>query len=116
VPADLPRPPGSNPAKVALANATLTVVSFNSSVSLREGVLFVLDKFPKQGFLLGRGDAELNQADAPFGRQGFFGQVRINGVGPCQTEWLVAVGTARTGTSPLLPAPSASATPLPFGS
>jgi hypothetical protein len=94
---------------------TLTVVQFTSPISLREAVLFVLDKFPKTGFTLGRGDAELNQADAPFARGGFFGQVRINGQGPCSTQWLVAVGSAQTGTSPLLPAPSASASPLPFG-
>src|SRR3954469_21262837 len=115
LPADLPRPPGSNHAKVALGNTTLTVVSFDSPISLREAVLFVLGQFPKKGFLLGRGDAELNQADAPFGRQGFFGQVRINGSGPCSTQWLVAVGAAQGGTSPLLPAPSGTPSPLPFG-
>ena len=93
----------------------LTVVQFTSAISLREAVLFVLSEYPKAGFLLGRGDAELNQADAPFARQGFFGQVRINGVGACETNWLVAVGSARSGSSPLLPAPSASASPLPFG-
>jgi hypothetical protein len=115
VPADLPRPPASNRPTVALANATLTVVQFSSNIGLRDAVLFVLDRYPKAGFTLGRGDAELNQADAPFARQGFFGQVRINGIGPCQTQWLVAVGAARAGTSPLLPPPSASASPLPFG-
>jgi hypothetical protein len=93
----------------------LTVVQFTTETSLREAVLFVLDRYPKAGFTLGRGDAELNQADAPFARQGFFGQVRLNGLGPCRTQWLVAVGAARTGTSPLLAPPSASASPLPFG-
>jgi hypothetical protein len=93
----------------------LTVIQFTSPISLRDGVLFVLSEYPKAGFTLGRGDAELNQADAPFARQNFFGQVRINGLGTCSTQWLVAVGAAGTGTSPLLPAPSASASPLPFG-
>ncbi len=102
---------------MALSNATLTVVQFTAPISLREGVLFVLSSYPKRGFLLGRGDAELNQADAPFARQGLFGQVRVNGFGPCQTQWLVAVGAARngSGTSPLLPPPSNSPSPLPFG-
>jgi hypothetical protein len=90
-------------------------VQFTTALSLRESVLFVLEKFPKAGFTLGRGDAELNQADAPFARAGFFGQVRISGQGPCSTLWLVAVGAAHAGTSPLLPAPSASPSPLPFG-
>ncbi|MFL6241216.1 MAG: hypothetical protein ACJ735_17170 [Actinomycetes bacterium] len=115
LPADLPRPPGSNRATIAISNATLTVVRFTAPVSLPEGVLFVLGSFPKAGFALGRGDAELNQADAPFARQGLFGQVRINGLGVCTSQWLVAVGTPARGTSPLLPAPSASASPLPFG-
>ena len=90
-------------------------MQFTSEISLREAVLFVLNDYPKAGFVLGRGDAELNQADAPFARQGFFGQVRINGVGPCRSQWLVAVGAARGGSSPLLPPPSATASPLPFG-
>jgi hypothetical protein len=115
VPGDLPRPPGSNRPNVALANSNLTVVQFTAPISLREGVLFVLGEFPKAGFRLGRGDAEVNQADAPFARQGVFGQVRINGTGPCTTAWLVAVGAAQGGTSPLLPAPSGSPSPLPFG-
>ena len=59
VPADLPRPPGSNHASVALANSTLTVVQFTSEISLREAVLFVLNDYPKAGFVLGRGDAEI---------------------------------------------------------
>jgi hypothetical protein len=100
---------------VALANAQLTVVRLTSPISLRDGVLFVLSAFPKAGFLLGRGDAEFNQADAPFARGALFGQVRINGLGTCLTQWLVAIGAPARGTSPLLPAPSASASPLPFG-
>ena len=116
MPADLPRPPGSNRPVVALSNENLTVVQFSSPISLAEAVLFVLDKFPKAGFTLGRGDAEFSQADAPFARPGFFGQVRINGVAPCSTKWLVAIGAPRTGTSPLLAPPSTAASPLPFGS
>jgi len=101
---------------VALSTENLTVVQFTSSISLAEGVLFVLDKYRKAGFTLGRGDAEFNQADAPFARTGFFGQVRITGTGPCTTNWLVAVGAPRMGTCLLLRPPSAAASPLPFGS
>ena len=100
---------------MALSTQNLTVVQFTSSISLAEGVLFVLDKFRKAGFTLGRGDAEFNQADAPFARPGFFGQVRINAIAPCSTNWLVAVGAPQAGTSPLLAPPSTSASPLPFG-
>jgi hypothetical protein len=114
VPADLPRPPSGTPARVLVRNNLLTVVGFSASISLREAVLFVLDRFPRAGFLLGRGDAEFNQADAPFARQGLFGQVRINGLGACRTQWLVAIGARGPGTSPLLPAPSPSSSPSPF--
>jgi hypothetical protein len=115
VPADLPRPPSSNRPIVALTNANLTVVQFTAQISLAEGVLFVLDQYRRAGFTLGRGDAEFNQADAPFARTGVFGQVRINGTAPCRTTWLVAIGAPSAGTSPLLAPPSTSPSPLPFG-
>lgn len=100
-----------------MANKTLTIVQFETPLSLREAVLFVLGELPKAGYTLGRGDAEVNQADAPFARAGMFGQIRINGTAACNTTWLVAVGAAQnsSATSPLLPAPSNSPSPLPFG-
>jgi hypothetical protein len=89
-------------------------------MSLRESILFVLRTFPAEGFTLGRGDTEPGQADAPFTRSGVFGQVRLNYVDDCRTQWLVAIGTQSSdtgGTSPLLPQPSPSvSTPFPaFG-
>jgi hypothetical protein len=116
LPADLPKPPSGTRARVVQANQALTVVATQTNISLREAVIFVLREFPKTGFTLGRGDAEPGQADAPFVRNGVFGQVRINVIDGCSTQWLVAVGAPRQGTSPLLPPPSASPNVLPpFG-
>jgi hypothetical protein len=102
---------------VLQANAVLTVVSLQTTTSLRDSVLFVLREFPKKGFTIGRGDAEPGQADAPFVRAGAFGQVRLNLAGACRTLWLIAIGAPRQGTSPLLPPPSASPNTVlpPFG-
>jgi hypothetical protein len=110
LPPDLPKPPGSGKAHVALRNINLTVISVPTDISLRESVLYVLSAFPPKGFTLGRGDAEPGQADAPFTRNGVFGQVRLNMLGSCRTEWLIAVGNPQGtgGTSPLLPPPSAT--------
>lgn len=117
MPKDLPKPPSGTPARVAFTNDTLTVVTFMSDLSLRESVLFVLEKLPSAGFSLGRGDAEPAEADAPFTRSGTFGQIRLSALADCRTQWLVAIGTpGGGGGSPLLPKPSTSASPLPFGS
>jgi hypothetical protein len=116
VPSDLPQPPSGTKARVVQTNQLLTVVLVQTSLSLREAVIFVLREFPKKGFTIGRGDAEAGQADAPFVRGNVFGQVRLNFLGDCHTQWLVAVGAARQGTSPLLPPPSTSPNVLPpFG-
>jgi hypothetical protein len=101
---------------VVLVNPALTVIQFSTPTSLRESVLFLIGPAMRQaGFTLGRGDAEFNQADAPFFRSGTFGQIRINGLAACNSQWLVAIGAPRSGTSPLLAAPSVSPSPLSFG-
>lgn len=116
LPADLPKPPSGTPAKVVQTNQVLSVIRTTTRISLRDAVIFVLREFPKLGFTLGRGDAEAGQADAPFVRSGVFGQVRLNYAGPCATQWLIAIGAPRQGTSPLLPPPSTAPSSLPpFG-
>jgi hypothetical protein len=117
VPASLPKPPSGTRARVTYRNFQLTVVAFHSRLSLRESVLFVLNHLPPAGYVIGRGDAEPAQADAPFSGPGVFGQIRLDALAPCRTRWLVAIGAARgTGGSPLLPKPSASASPVPLSS
>lgn len=94
----------------------LTVVLVRTAMSLQQSVVFVLRALPPKGFVLGRGDAEPAQADAPFTRSGVVGQLRLNWLAPCTTQWLIAIGTPRNGSgSPLLPL-QPSASPVPFTS
>lgn len=116
VPADLPKPPGANGAKEQSRKDGLTVVTFSTATSLREGVQFLVKALPAAGYTVGRGDAETTEADVPFVKDGLRGVLRMVAVEQCRTDWLLAVtsGAATTGGSPLLPSrPSAS--PLPFG-
>jgi hypothetical protein len=95
------------------------VLRFSTPTSLREAVIFVVEKFPKAGYVLGRGDAEPSEADAPFVKGDLRGLVRMTGVATCQTVWLLATVNMQqtSGNTPLLPphSPSGSPSPLPFG-
>ena len=93
-------------------------MKFSTPTSLRDSVLFVVRKLPKAGYVLGRGDAEATEADAPFVHGGTRGLVRMLGTAPCSTLWLLAtVDSTATSSSPLLTphTPTASPSPLPFG-
>ncbi|MDQ1696979.1 MAG: hypothetical protein QOJ03_2332 [Frankiaceae bacterium] len=118
VPKDLPLPRNAHLLDTQTASDGVHIVKFTTQTSLRDSVLFVVQKLPKAGYVLGRGDAEASEADAPFLHGSTRGLVRMLQLGLCQTEWLLAtVDTqAQTGT-PLLPVhtPSGSPSPLPFG-
>lgn len=120
VPADLPKPPDATlQGKPLTASDGVHIVKFSTPYSLRESVLFVVDKLPKAGYVLGRGDAEAAEADAPFIHGNVRGLVRMLEVGACQTLWLLATvdTNAQNSNSPLLTphTPSGSPSPLPFG-
>jgi hypothetical protein len=119
VPADLPKPPGAHIDDQQTAQDGVHIVKFSTQTSLRDSVLFVVEKFPAAGYTLGRGDAEASEADAPFIHGDTRGLVRMLQVGLCQTQWLLATVdvAASTGNSPLLTphTPTGSPSPLPFG-
>lgn len=118
VPADLPRPPGALITKVDQTNG-VTIIRFSTADSLRAAVIFVVTEFRKTGFVLGRGDAEPAEADAPFTRGDFRGVYRMVATGVCSTTWLLAVAPPKSGPGggPNLPNyhATSSASPLPFG-
>jgi hypothetical protein len=98
----------------------IQVVKFTTPTTLRAAVIFMVDRYPKAGYVVGRGDAEATEADAPFVKGKVRGLTRVATLQACQTLWLVATvaNTAGTGgTSPLLsPHPTSSQTSaLPFG-
>jgi hypothetical protein len=119
VPADLPKPPGAKIQDSTTASDGVHIVKFGTQTSLRDSVLFVVNKLPKAGYVLGRGDAEAAEADAPFIHGNIRGLVRMLETGPCQTLWLLAtIDTSKSNSqSPLLTphSPSGSPSPLPFG-
>jgi hypothetical protein len=120
VPADLPKPPNATITDNTTTSDGVHITKFTTPSSLRDGILFVVRKLPKAGYQLGRGDAEVTEADAPFVHGDLRGMVRMLATQPCTTLWLLATvkstGPA-TGGSPLLPSrsPSGSPSPLPFG-
>ena len=123
VPADLPVPPSATLTDVQKRTDGLTVVTFSTSTSIRQAVLFLIEQMPKAGYTLARGDAENTEADAPFVKGNLRGVMRMIAVEPCRTDWLMAItraapvgapGGAPGGGSPLLP-PRPGASPLPFG-
>jgi len=119
VPADLPKPPNATIQDQMTASDGVHIVKFATPTSLRESVIFVVNKLPKAGYVLGRGDAEAAEADAPFIHGNVRGLVRMLETGPCQTLWLLATvnANAQNPNSPLLTphTPTGSPSPLPFG-
>jgi hypothetical protein len=121
VPADMPKPANATITDSTTTSDGVHITKFTTPTSLRDGVLFVVEKFPKAGYVLGRGDAEVTEADAPFVHGNTRGLVRMLAQQPCSTLWLVATVDANNpgtgGGSPLLPthSPSNSPSPLPFG-
>ena len=120
VPFDLPMPDNITVLDATTTKDGIQVVKFTTPTTLRQTVLFIVDRYPKAGYVLGRGDAEATEADAPFVKNKVRGLTRVASLEACKTLWLVATAaTAKTptGTSPLLsPHPTSSQTSsLPFG-
>jgi hypothetical protein len=120
VPFDLPMPNDITVLDSTTTTDGIQVVKFTTATTLRDAVLFIVGRYPKAGYTLGRGDAEATEADAPFVKNKVRGLTRVAALQPCQTLWLVATAAATTapgGTSPLLsPHPTSSQTSaLPFG-
>lgn len=119
VPHDFPKPPNAKIQDSTTASDGVHIVKFGTPTSLRDSVLFVVNKLPKAGYVLGRGDAEAAEADAPFIHGSVRGLVRMLETGPCQTLWLLATVDTSAGNanSPLLTphTPTGSPSPLPFG-
>ena len=121
VPVDMPKPPNATITDSSTTSDGVHITKFTTPSSLRDGVLFVVGNFPKAGYVLGRGDAEVTEADAPFVHGNIRGLVRMLATQPCSTLWLVATvdssNSSTGGGTPLLPSrsPSGSPSPLPFG-
>lgn len=118
VPADLPKPAAITVATSTVQDSGLHVVRFSNPVGLRDNVVFIVNALPAAGYVLGRGDAEALEADAPFQKDNVRGILRMVSSSDCATEWLLAFAEAdQSGSQASVPSytPSGSPSPLPFG-
>jgi hypothetical protein len=120
LPADLPKPSHATIVGEQTTPDGIKIVRYTTPTSLRESVLFVVSRYPKAGYVLGRGDAEATEADAPFIHGTVRGITRLAALEQCKTLWLSATVkvTGPAGpTTPILPThtSSGSPSPLPFG-
>ena len=119
LPFDLPMPDNISVVDATTTSDGIQVVKFTTPTTLRQAVLFIVDRYPKAGYVLGRGDAEASEADAPFVKSKVRGITRLTSLGTCKTLWLVesVTTTGTAGTSPILsPHPTSSQTSAPpFG-
>ncbi|HVT64312.1 MAG TPA: hypothetical protein VHD81_04100 [Mycobacteriales bacterium] len=118
IPARLPLPPNLTFVTQGRIGGGVYAVHFTTPTSLYSSALFVVKRYPKAGFLLGRGDAEATEADTPWVYSGQRGLTRINEVTACQTSWVIAI-VLPTDTNPnaplLAPHATSTSTALPFG-
>ncbi|MBV9098929.1 MAG: hypothetical protein JO079_12825 [Frankiaceae bacterium] len=121
LPPDIPKPANAAIMKGGISTTAdgVHIVRFTTPSSLRESVLFIVQKYPKAGYTLGRGDAESTEADAPFVHGEIRGVTRISQLAQCQTLWLTATVNVKNnlGNTPIITphTPSSSPSPLPFG-
>jgi hypothetical protein len=120
IPKDLPKPLDATIVGTQSTPDGIKIVRYTTPTSLREAVLFVVERYKTAGYILGRGDAEATEADAPFVKGTTRGITRLASLENCKTLWLTATvkATGPVGpTTPILPSrtPSGSASPLPFG-
>ena len=68
-----------------------TTVTFTTPQSLRESVLAILNSIPAAGYVLGRGEAEVVDAEAPFSSRATNGAFRVLEVDTCESQWLLVL-------------------------
>jgi hypothetical protein len=79
-PADLPLPPGTYTAQEVEVSAPSKGVILVVPVTIREYVTFALAELPKQGWRLGKGDSEANEAEDTFTKGTAGGSFRVRSV------------------------------------
>jgi hypothetical protein len=117
VPTVVPRPDGIKVQTTNRTQGNVTQVRSLVPMSLNDSLLWIVREFPKNGFVLGRGDAEATEVDAPFQRgEALRGLVRVFATQEkCSTFWLFAVVRNTNAPYDIGYTPPPSSTPLPFG-
>lgn len=114
VPADFPTLPELKVGTVQRGAGGITARSFTAHGSIRESLIVLVPALNASGYTIGRGDAEVIEADVPFSRDGIRGALRLQQAGPCQLQGVLALAQ-RGGGPPVLLSPAPSSSPLPFG-
>jgi hypothetical protein len=94
VPAGVPLPPGST-IDTATTDNGIQRIRFHLPLSFRESVLLYLSDLPDNGFTVGTGDAEAEEADIPFSGKGAELSLQLRALpDPCRTEGVLVAGAA----------------------
>jgi hypothetical protein len=94
VPAGVPLPPGSTIDTATTDNGTQRI-RFHLPLSFRESVLLYLSGLRDNGFTVGTGDAEAEEADIPFSGKGAELSLKLRALpDPCLTEGVLVAGAA----------------------
>jgi len=94
VPAGVPLPAGSTIDSAATDNG-IQRIGFHLPLSFRESVLLYLSDLPDNGFTIGTGDSESEEADIPFSGKGVELSLKVRALpDPCQTEGVLVVGAS----------------------
>jgi hypothetical protein len=115
-PKDFPTLPSLSLGTVENNPSGIKIAEWSSPVDLRSAVLFAVQALPKAGFVIGRGDAELYEADIPFARANVRGLLRIDAASECSVYGFLAVEQISPGgpVTLLPPHHGTSPSPLPF--
>ena len=92
VPSDLPTLPGLHVTSTQSTSSGAHMVSAESPVALREAVRTLVTELPKAGYSLGKGDAEADEADAPFSKGDLHGSFRLSAQSSCGVTVTLTVG------------------------
>ena len=92
VPSDLPTLPGLQVSSTQSTSSGAHMVSAQAPVALREAVRVLVTELPKAGYSLGKGDAEADEADAPFSKGGVHGSFRLSAASVCGVTVTLTIG------------------------
>jgi hypothetical protein len=98
--------PGTLPASFPLADGTVLTAARRvptgfahvegvQPLGVRDAAAFLLRELPRAGYVLGRGDSELNEADTGFRGHGVTGHVRVHALPGCSDAVLLVIDVVR---------------------
>src|SRR5205814_1601228 len=115
-PRDIPLPPGT---VLTASRHTERGIVLEGVIPMErsQAVRFFLQKFTAGGFVVGRGEAEEEEAEAPFRGKGLLGFFKIRNIRDCPNAlWLMINVQTMSPRPPVSPSVAPSASISPAGS